>query len=384
MEALMAKRIVGALVGTLFLLGAGSASAQPRQATDLGDNAALRYWQAFAHLPPRDKDQEKMLVEWNKTPLDATARKLIEAGTASLHSLHRGTTIRRCDWGLDYDEGPLLLLPHLERARTLTLLACLRARAHFEDGKTSQGVDDAVAVLALGRQVACERTALIACLVQYLIERHALDVLAMYLPKLGNADLQRLAGLLDTLPPSGLCRNSMSIEKDEMLNWFIKRLQTRKESWREDVAQLFADREQSDAFLKSVEPATPERLMQLLKELAPLYDEMAALLDLPPDQFAGRWDAFEKKARTANPVARFLLPAMHKAMAAEQAAQTRFALFKAALAVAQGGPEKLKAIRDPFGDGPFEYRKSPQGFELKSKLIYKELPVTLTVGPKDP
>jgi len=31
--------------------------------------------------------------------------------------------------------------------------------------------------------------------------------------------------------------------------------------------------------------------------------------------------------------------------------------------------EKLKDSKDPFGDGPFEYRALDKGFELKSKLL---------------
>ncbi len=56
------------------------------------------------------------------------------------------------------------------------------------------------------------------------------------------------------------------------------------------------------------------------------------------------------------------------------------ALFKAAIAVVQGGPENLRDIEDPFGNGPFEYRALDHGFELKSKLLFKGQPVMLTVG----
>ena len=56
------------------------------------------------------------------------------------------------------------------------------------------------------------------------------------------------------------------------------------------------------------------------------------------------------------------------------------ALFKAALAVVKGGPDQLEAIKDPFGDGPFEYRNLEKGFELKSKLLFKGQPVALMVG----
>ena len=46
------------------------------------------------------------------------------------------------------------------------------------------------------------------------------------------------------------------------------------------------------------------------------------------------------------------------------------------------GPDKVKATKDPFGDGPFEYRKLDRGFELKSKLVNQDKPVTLTVGQR--
>jgi hypothetical protein len=72
---------------------------------------------------------------------------------------------------------------------------------------------------------------------------------------------------------------------------------------------------------------------------------------------------------------------MDKLAAAQRRAQTQMALFKAALAVVQGGPDKLKDIQDPFGEGPFAYQPLDRGFELKSKLLYhNEKPVTLTVG----
>ena len=56
------------------------------------------------------------------------------------------------------------------------------------------------------------------------------------------------------------------------------------------------------------------------------------------------------------------------------------ALLKAAIAVVQDGPNKLKDMKDPFGNGRFEYRPLEKGFELKSKLLFSGQPVTLTVG----
>ena len=72
--------------------------------------------------------------------------------------------------------------------------------------------------------------------------------------------------------------------------------------------------------------------------------------------------------------------AVDKVVAAQRRAAARLAMFKAAVAVVRGGPDKVKETKDPFGDGPFDYRAAGDGFELKSKLTYKGQPVTLTVG----
>ncbi len=56
--------------------------------------------------------------------------------------------------------------------------------------------------------------------------------------------------------------------------------------------------------------------------------------------------------------------------------------MRAAITIVQGGAEKAKETRDPFGDGPFEYRPFDGGFELRSKFRFKDVLVTLTVGKK--
>src|SRR5438270_13424546 len=82
------------------------AAPQPPDAKpDLAANAALKYWEAFALMPALDKDQETLLAEWNKVPLDESARKLITASQKSRLYLYRGAKLRRCDWSLDYEDG---------------------------------------------------------------------------------------------------------------------------------------------------------------------------------------------------------------------------------------------------------------------------------------
>ena len=60
-----------ALCLSLALFPPPHAMAQaPDARPDLAANAALKYWTAFALLPALDKDQEKLLDEWNKVGSD--------------------------------------------------------------------------------------------------------------------------------------------------------------------------------------------------------------------------------------------------------------------------------------------------------------------------
>jgi hypothetical protein len=120
--------------------------------------------------------------------------------------------------------------------------------------------------------------------------------------------------------------------------------------------------------------------MQMLENHLPFNDQLAKIAALPWKEFDAQYPKFVTKTKSPNPMAGFLLPRLDAYVAAQRRCQTQMALFKAALAVVQGGPDKVKEIADPFGDGPFEFRSLENGFELKSKLVFKDHPVTLTAG----
>jgi hypothetical protein len=82
-------------------------------------------------------------------------------------------------------------------------------------------------------------------------------------------------------------------------------------------------------------------------------------------------------------VAAFLIPQIDNLLAKERRSQARVAMLLAAIAVAEGGPNQLKDIDDPFGSGPFEFHKLDKGFELKSQLRYEGEQVTLKIGAQN-
>jgi hypothetical protein len=345
-------------------------------------NAAMKYWQAFALLPEFDKDEQHTFDEGNKAPSQAV-EKLVEKSRNSLRYLQRGTRIRQCDWSLDYEDGIELLMPHLQKSRNLCRLACFRARIEFEKGNSKEAVDDALAALTLARQAGREPI-LICNLVEWAIEANVIETVATSLPRADAASIAEFTRRLDQLPPGATVRNSIKGESRLFYPYVKKMVQgmaTRdKDNWFTKFKALLSPNE-DPKLLQKLEAMGPQEVLNMVENMSAVYEEMARLVDLPRDQFIREWERFEEKAKAANPLAAMLLPAIHKVMAAEDRSQARRALLKAAIAVVQGGKEKLAAHPDPFGNGAFAYEEIPGGFVLKSKLTQADnKPVQLTVG----
>ena len=354
-------------LGFVFAVTIPVGAQAPAANRDLKDNAALKYWQAFGLLPRPDKARAKVLDDWKSVPLDAAALKVIEDSKEALIYLHRAAQIGPCDWGLSLEDGPGTLMPHLSKARELMHVALFRARYEFETGKFQPAVDDVADTLALARHTGSGGMFL-SVLVQNAIEVSALELAARYLPDVDAAALKRLAERVDGLPAGATPRSALRVEKEYCPPALMQQL--KQSSFPGDQA------------LQAILAAAggPKGPAKLLQGMGPYYDEMDRLLALPPEPFKEGVAELNKKA-AANPFAKLLLPALEKVYEADQRMRAKKAMFRAALAVLQGGRERLKDYPDPFGTGPFEYRALGKGFELRSKLIHLGNPVTLQVGP---
>ncbi len=368
---------------TLAVLGASTDAAEapgPKVGPDLGANAALQYWQAFALMPALDTKQQKRIQEWDKDPLDATALTLVAASEESRRYLLRGAKLRGCDWGLDYEDGIMLLLPHLNKAREVARLVALHARRELEQGHVEAAAEDARAILALGRHVGSEPI-VISILVCYSIEANAVDLLASYLPEM-QALAPGIVSTYEALPPAAtLQRAYLTMEKELTLRWLVKKLKeaeaSKKGAWR-DVWKNAVDRPGGVDTINRIDSF--EQAVKLTEDLLPVCDELATLVALPAEEFDARYPEFKKKTEAAHPLVDVFLTTPDGVLFAQRRNQVRRELLKAAIAVVRGGPEKLAAIKDPFGTGPFAYRRLDKGFELKSKLVFHDQPVSLTVG----
>jgi hypothetical protein len=122
----------------------------------------------------------------------------------------------------------------------------------------------------------------------------------------------------------------------------------------------------------------------MIGQMGPFYASLARAIALPPAEFEEGWAEMQKEAQRAGAFAGILLPAMRKVREADDRLVAQRAMLKAAVVVQRRGTDAPPDIKDPFGEGPFEHRKLPGGgYELQSKLMFRDKPVKLTVGGKE-
>lgn len=115
---------------TLLLTAVSASTASAQQRAKLGENAALRYWSAFAQMQDAavTEEQAKELT----TILDGTApyddlkyKDLVEKNRPALETMVRATALPNCDWGVDYQLGSEAPVEYVRKALVMGRLNVL-------------------------------------------------------------------------------------------------------------------------------------------------------------------------------------------------------------------------------------------------------------------
>jgi hypothetical protein len=379
----MLRALILAMTILVLPLGSAVANAGP----DSGGNAALQYWQAFATLPRFTDAENKKIRDPLTTPVDADLRKILTKAEYSLQMLHRGAAVRRCDWGISYQDGVYTLLPHADAARVLTSLACLRGRLRFEAGQNAEAIDDLLAAMTLSRHASLDRS-LLTVLVGFQIEHRMSEAIARYLPKLDAKTIKDLNIRLDALPPSGKLADGLMTCEKETMDWFIRKVRGTKD--KESLLAFLSfvgisegqNRdldEKARVFLQEC-GGTAEGVVKFAEKALPSYSVMAKMMDLPLDEFEKEFKS-ESIKQAGNPVFKVFFPALGKLRQSKARADVRRTMLLAAIAVQLDGQDALKNHPDPVVGGRFEYVPFQGGFELRSKLTGQgDKSVKLSVG----
>ena len=140
-----------------LILPAGLASAQLNG--KLGENAALRYWSAFAQM--QDSALTDQQAKELNTMLDGTApyddlkyKELVEKNRPALETMARATVLRNCDWGLDYKLGEDVPVDYARKALALGRLNVLYVFHLLIAGDKARAVNAIIAGLQFSQDVA--------------------------------------------------------------------------------------------------------------------------------------------------------------------------------------------------------------------------------------
>jgi hypothetical protein len=186
----------------------GSAVAQ--QNVSLGENAALRYWSAFAEM--QDSAITDQQAKELNAILDGTApyddlkyKDLAEKNKAAVETMARGTALPNCDWGIDYALGADAPVEYVRKALTMGRLNVLYALHLLQNGDKDGAVRALAAGVRFSHDVANGGTLFATLVAKNLLATHLRSIaFALHIENLSPAQKSALQKALNQLGPAGL------------------------------------------------------------------------------------------------------------------------------------------------------------------------------------
>ena len=382
-------------IGCLLLAGLLRVSGGQASATDI--NPALLYYRAFLATPePGLSDADRAYLESKKgleQNLPDRFGKIVASSDNQIQLVHLAAHSRvPCDWGVDLSTGPNTLLPHLGRARAVIRTSEFRAVWALQHGRPEVARDELLAAFILGRNTGSDRL-LINALVQNSIEGMIYGSVAFHFGEFSTETLQELVKGFDAAPPR--CSIAACLPSEKALgDWLLKKLLDLKKAFPGDDAKVMAEFRDSGTVaamtsvgytnfwprLVAASGGASDGVVRLLTETQPLFARLAEIMTLPQAEYEARAKEFTKDVRfSENP----FWPAFDvftgwdlggprvPPRANEFRAQAQLAMVHAAVEYKLHGETGLKNVTDPFGDGPFAFRRFKfkgvdRGFELRS------------------
>lgn len=197
-------------VSLIILFVAPVCSVSAQQNEQLGQNAALRYWSAFAEM--QDSGVTDQQARELNAILDGTAPyqdlkyyELVEKNRTAVETMARGTAIPNCDWGVDYALGSDAPVEYVRKALALGRLNVLYAFHRLQNGDKDGAVRAIVAGMRFSHDVANDGTLFATLVAKSLLVTHIKAMTgALHLGQLSPAQKSVLQKALDQLGSEGL------------------------------------------------------------------------------------------------------------------------------------------------------------------------------------
>lgn len=272
-------------------------------------------------------------------------QKFLEAHQPARELLLQGSKVLACDWGNRTTEE---LFDDLSAQRMLLNFLKTDAALWMQKREPGKFVDNGLAMLSLSHHIGHDGP-LVSKLVEVLMDAQAIELLAQNLPSIPTERQRTLPQELDAISRSTPGGETMAAEYSRS---------------KQHVA------EQGNNFM----------MLAMVNSMEPFFKEIGKALDeQSPDEFAKTLDSQVGKYQL-NPIAQNAIPTMRSLRPQMAAVETRLAMLRTAIDILLHGEGAIARSKDPYGNGPFAYAKSGDGFTLTSAFKLKEAAVSLKVG----
>lgn len=193
-----------AIILILALLFALPATAQVPSGAE--NNAALRYWNAFAQMSDATiteaQSHQLEAIANGTSPWDESAfGKLVSDNAEAVETMVRGTSLPYCAWGLDFQLGAATPIPQIPRGRALARLNVLTAQRLAAQGRSREATLHLLAGIRFAQDLSQDMS-LIGVLTGKLALASGLNAAAALAQsnQLSKTDREKLARAVRALP----------------------------------------------------------------------------------------------------------------------------------------------------------------------------------------
>lgn len=160
-HSLLRPALLAACVGLAVAPAALAQQADTHQALPADPtNAALVYWRAWALEPADLGDKIKTLYDADK-PVEPHGElaTLLESPEArqTIRHLTAASRLPECDFGIEYSEGFMALIPHLSKVRASARLLAADAAVAQAQGRHTDAADRLATIYRMAAQITSER-----------------------------------------------------------------------------------------------------------------------------------------------------------------------------------------------------------------------------------
>ncbi|KAF0246685.1 MAG: hypothetical protein FD180_504 [Planctomycetota bacterium] len=385
-------------IAVLVILGTTSVVSAE---TPASANAALGYWRAFSMIQAPEADDAIWMkcddvAEGRAAWDDAALGGLVDKNAGACLELHKASLKSSCDFGLAFEDGYEMTLPHLAKARQLARLNLLRATRLDSVGNGGEAVEAWLDGLRMARHIAADPV-LISSLVGKVIFKGHVEAMVRFVGRgaAGKVERARIAQAVREVPAYGWDWGAGIAEEKRTAGQLVKRyleMDNPETAIRELLAcvgGIEAAGKKSDKALAevleefgvAVEMAKDLEkfrayMKQALKEYEALMDEIAAALRKPAHEGRAELERIGAIPKGTNLVINLLAPGMAAIGRSRAELEVLRAGLIALVAVASHRVEKgedpasmagLLAPDDPFTGKPLALAAATEGLVIRSE-----------------